>query len=518
LAVPALSASIAQTVSLSATQWLIASNPSGIASDPWKLSYTSEAYPILAIYPNAQAAPSATQQVLDLHYDFLYSASTEESIVYVFSSTGLNFSQMSTLEITMLGDASNNQINFHLGGISEDVDNTGGMICQDGSGRRVPKSKDANCNGILSPAEDAAGWTYIYSGDLGNKQIGQSDGQFDSEDLNHNGVVDAQDSTGGDFGYANPNAQNTNLWFDETLNSTHTTPTIDFGGNVWHTFQIPLNILTQSNWTAIKELRISIRQAPGGGSASSGTLKFARIAMLGNAVSTIGSGGGTIMFSPEGNVASNGPYAPTTINIPPQAFSSPVNITIQAPSSFPLPTAPAVSLTGTNIGVQITLDQPVQPAVNATITLSYLPSDVTGLDANNLILARYDTTQNVWVPLVSSVNTTNRTITAQTNHFSIFQIMQANPSATVSTAKAFPNPLRPAQGQSLMTFSMLPANARIRIYNVKGSIVKDMTADQTGMANWDGTNQSGAPAASGVYFVFAQGTGESRTLKVAIQR
>lgn len=207
-----------------------------------------------------------------------------------------------------------------------------------------------------------------------------------------------------------------------------------------------------------------------------------------------------------------------TLSIPAGAFASNVVVTLSAPASFPAAAAAAASLTGTGVGVQITLDQAVQPAANATLTITYRPSDVAGLDPTTLILARYDAVQDVWVPLVSSVDTLTGTVTAQTNHFSLFQIMAAAPSGSVSTAKAFPNPLRPAQGQAFMTFSNLPASARIRIYNLKGVTIKDLTANASGMANWDATNQSGAPVASGVYFVFAQGAGASRTFEVAVQR
>jgi hypothetical protein len=92
------------------------------------------------------------------------------------------------------------------------------------------------------------------------------------------------------------------------------------------------------------------------------------------------------------------------------------------------------------------------------------------------------------------------------------------PSTTVSSAKAYPNPFRPSQGHSVITIKALPANARVRVYNAKGSLVKDLSSDALGFAYWDATNQSGSPAVSGVYYVYAQGAGVSRTLKVAIQR
>jgi hypothetical protein len=48
--------------------------------------------------------------------------------------------------------------------------------------------------------------------------------------------------------------------------------------------------------------------------------------------------------------------------------------------------------------------------------------------------------------------------------------------------------------------------------------VKDLSADSTGATAWDGKNGSGQKCASGVCLVYVQGGGDSKTLKVAIQR
>ena len=252
---------------------------------------------------------------------------------------------------------------------------------------------------------------------------------------------------------------------------------------------------------------VSALNGNGIGTASGLTLSTMTIGSVGR---HIDSSGGTLAFNP--------PAGPVTVEIPPGAFSQAVDMTLSIPISFPVAASAAANLTGTGVGVQIVLDQPVEPAVNAIISVSYRPSDVAGLDTSRLILARYDTSQNTWVPLVSAVDALSYKVTGQTNHLSTFQVMQAAPSNTVSSAKVFPNPLRPSEGQPFTTFSLLPANARIRIYNLKGSLIKDLTANGSGMANWDGTNESGAPVATGVYFVFAQGAGESRTFRVAVER
>ena len=217
-------------------------------------------------------------------------------------------------------------------------------------------------------------------------------------------------------------------------------------------------------------------------------------------------------------ISFNGASGVVTVNIPPDAFSIPVNVTVSNPGTFPADASAAANLTGTNVGIEILVDPPVQPSANATITLTYRLSDVNGLDATELILARYDATQHVWVPLASTSDTADRRVTGLTDHFSLFQIMQSAPANTLETVKVFPNPFRPALGHTAVTFSNLPAQTRLRIYTFSGALVKDLTTDAVGMASWDATNESGLKASSGVYFVYVQGLGRRKTIKVAVQR
>lgn len=88
----------------------------------------------------------------------------------------------------------------------------------------------------------------------------------------------------------------------------------------------------------------------------------------------------------------------------------------------------------------------------------------------------------------------------------------------VENVRAFPNPFRPARGHTAMTFADLPANARLRIYTLTGEMIRDLEADTAGTATWDGRNQDGRDAASGVYFVLAQAEGDKNTFKVVVQR
>ena len=69
-----------------------------------------------------------------------------------------------------------------------------------------------------------------------------------------------------------------------------------------------------------------------------------------------------------------------------------------------------------------------------------------------------------------------------------------------------------------MTFSLFPPEARVRIHSFSGSLVRELRADAFGRAQWDGADAAGGPAASGVYFVFIEGNGTRKTMKIIVQR
>lgn len=344
------------------TAWQIASNPSGTPSFASDLSWSNVNIPVLTINPRAQANNNQTQQVLSLNYSNFQSApggtsnpdaggaGEEVSIVFPFSVSGLDFSQRSILEVVMQGDNSKNLINFHLGGINEDADGTGGLTLNCASGQIInnaPKTEDLQCTGILAPGEDI-GWCYagnlvggVCTAAVGPAAscydvptfhatcpplaVGAGNGKIDTEDLNGNGRLDPQDATGSDYGFMGPTAAQTSngvdqtLLYDATNASTHTV--IDFGTNAndWRTFQIPLNITsaTIANWTNIKQIRITIKSAAGG--ATSGGVNFARIAVVGNtwspgaatdpATASSPVGSETMVVTPVNNV-NNPNYSP----------------------------------------------------------------------------------------------------------------------------------------------------------------------------------------------------------------
>jgi len=100
-----------------------------------------------------------------------------------------------------------------------------------------------------------------------------------------------------------------------------------------------------------------------------------------------------------------------------------------------------------------------------------------------------------------------------------FTGVQAQPAPAqpdpLSRARIECNPLRP--GCQPLRFQNLPAGTRLRVYSFIGELVKDFNADGSGQVSWDGTDQNGRPAGGGVYSVFVESGGTTRTFQIGIK-
>jgi hypothetical protein len=253
------------TVNLSIQSWQIASNPT---SDPALSSALAgnlgnELLPTLTVNPNASALPGDQQQVLTLNYDLR--TSTEASIATVLNPAGVDFSRKLAVEVLVQGDGScasacsGTQLNISMGQIDEDADQNS-----------LLRTEDANLNNTLDVGEDV-GWAY-QNPDTTVTQVGAANLRLDSEDLDRNGLLDsANPIVGGDVGY-NSTVSNFNVTGANT---------VDFTG--WRFIRIPLNISSSTaiNWTAIKEMRLSLRSATGAPGTQS-AIKIGKIAVVGN--------------------------------------------------------------------------------------------------------------------------------------------------------------------------------------------------------------------------------------------
>ena len=206
--------------------WIFASNPSGKPAFLNSIHWDTQDLPALEINPHAIANYNDKQQVLILNYDFTLPATTidqstgqpflneegrdEVSIVYPLSTSGMDLSSKTSFELTMLGEANGPQVNFTFGNISEYSDNSTGMNTQ--CGTNVPKTEDIYCRNTLAPNEDI-GWLFTnpdgteerYNPFVNNvyNPESQPNGRIDTQDLNGNGVYDAESvPLQGNFGFA----------------------------------------------------------------------------------------------------------------------------------------------------------------------------------------------------------------------------------------------------------------------------------------------------------------------------
>jgi hypothetical protein len=90
-------------------------------------------------------------------------------------------------------------------------------------------------------------------------------------------------------------------------------------------------------------------------------------------------------------------------------------------------------------------------------------------------------------------------------------------SGSVDTMRAYPNPFRPGRGVDGMTFDQMPEGATVKVYTMKGELVKTLSADSDTFV-WDVKSDGGDPVASGVYIVVAKGNGGQKVFKIVVQR
>lgn len=226
-------------------------------------------------------------------------------------------------------------------------------------------------------------------------------------------------------------------------------------------------------------------------------------------------------------------------SIPPGGLSTNVKLRVKIPNSFPASAlglrgaispfegpihfgasagAPAF-LNGLKLGLEITLDQSIQPAKEIPITVKYRDKDIGSVSPSLLTLARFDETLQKWIGLQTTLNAPAKSVSATTKHFSRFQLMAVTPATDVNDAAAYPNPLKIYEGDTEMTIVNLSPDASVKIYSVMGELVRDIKADATGTARWDAKNLYGMKVGSGIYFVLLKGSSDSKkVLRVAVER
>lgn len=157
-----------------------------------------------------------------------------------------------------------------------------------------------------------------------------------------------------------------------------------------------------------------------------------------------------------------------------------------------------------------TLLQPV------TVTVPYPDADGDGrvdgttIEAADLQLYTLDEQNGVWTPVSgSTVDTARKVVSASVPHLSIFTALGPTDAAAsdLGSVRVYPNPWRPGSGGghdgSDVVFDGLTSEATVRIFTMSGRLVRRLEkplSSATAQALWDGTDQDGRQAASGVYY------------------
>lgn len=221
----------------------------------------------------------------------------------------------------------------------------------------------------------------------------------------------------------------------------------------------------------------------------------------------------------ENTIALETSYGTISMLLPKGSIGASTRLRLEPVSVFEAPNSAVSDLTPTGIGISITHFPPTLVLKALTITLPYRVADLPGgIDRSRLVLALYDERNAVWVPLPSVSDTANNKVTGQTWHLSTFQLMQSNPGVGLAAVKIYPNPYRPNSVSDVMHFANMPPGARVKIYTFLGELVRSLRADVNGMASWDGVNDSGRSAASGVYIAHIKSGSSGRSFKVALER
>jgi chitodextrinase len=208
---------------------------------------------------------------------------------------------------------------------------------------------------------------------------------------------------------------------------------------------------------------------------------------------------------------------PISISIPAASFASDVVLSLKVPYEMP-PVDPALNgaMKSTGIGLEITLDQAVQPAKAATIEITYTAAEMAGIDRTKLVLARYDEGTGGWIPLESVSYPAQNKVAAYTSHFSLFQLMVLSAGTDLGSARIYPNPFYPNKGHTQITMDGVPEGTAVKIYTLNGELVWEGKASSTGLVAWYGRNKAGRKAASGLYLVYLEHGGEKKIKKVSV--
>ena len=218
------------------------------------------------------------------------------------------------------------------------------------------------------------------------------------------------------------------------------------------------------------------------------------------------------------------PAGEVKVEIPAGTFTEVVDAEVSVITQANIPAVPAEQqdkLKQTSVAIEIKLSKAIQPTKPITITMYYTNLTLTGFNDKHFTIAYYDDTSAKWVALPTTLYTSEKKLVGVITHLSKFQIMQAQPSATLNV-KVYPNPLKLGSGtkfdRAKIAFEGLTTQYNLKIFTVAGELVfENEETGSNGRYEWDTANTNGTRVASGVYVYLVTNTaGEKAKGKIAI--
>jgi len=136
-----------------------------------------------------------------------------------------------------------------------------------------------------------------------------------------------------------------------------------------------------------------------------------------------------------------------------------------------------------------------------------------------LWIYRLDEDHGLWVRVPQcTLNASQNYVSANVTHFSVYTLM-ATPFEDVSGAFAYPNPFKPSDGHTSVTFTDLGSVSTIKVFTLTGDLVKTIIEnDGDGVATWNVKNEAGEDVASGLYYFVIRSGNDIKKGKLVIIR
>jgi len=205
----------------------------------------------------------------------------------------------------------------------------------------------------------------------------------------------------------------------------------------------------------------------------------------------VGSAGGTVELG-DG----------TKVEIPAGAVDTNTLITIEALEPQDIPELDLTGVTPTDVA-RFFGPEGFVFAKLVTVTIPYTERDIAGLDESKLALYVWD--GGGWYRVGDeTINSTNNTISAKVNHFSIYRIVEDTTEVSGFKVYLTKNPFRSGEG-TIFVYSLPKAGkVTLKIYDATGDLVRTLLDGETQSAGWhnvkwDGDNDFFSFVGSGIY-------------------